>query len=241
MELFWPESNQRHSDPSAEWFKGCPTPVLDFCWAEASPKVYDLSSRPPPTCSFPIVNEHVSCFCSITHSSCLVGHTEPGLTNYTVGTVLQQWRVVFPVWSHEAESPERPAHQLLPGPRPPSAQPCLSQCLHRCFSRLGYFPILDPVGGEPLLSERTAHCPLPTAQVCFTKQFPWLPSLGVCGSQGDSGELACGYPEPARPWSPQAFPGLRARLVLRPFCLLSHQPWLSVLPILSPNLLSPRR
>lgn len=130
--------------------------------------------------------------------------------------MLQQWRVVFPVWSHEAESPERPAHQLLLWPSPTLSPalpfPVPTQMLQSAW----LLPILDPVGGEPLCSQRelpTAHCPL--LRCALQSSFPGFLSLGVCGSQGDSGELACGYPEPARPWSPQAFPGLRARLVLR--------------------------
>lgn len=115
-----------------------------------------------PTCSFPIVNEHV--LHSLHHAQFLFGGAhEPGLTNYTVGTVLQQWRVVFPVWSHEAESPEQPAHQLLLWPSPTLSPalpfPVPTQMLQSAW----LLPILDPVGGEPLCSQRelpTAHCPL---------------------------------------------------------------------------------
>lgn len=84
-ELFLSGSNQRRSDPSA----------LPQCLTSAGRRLRQrpiISSHPDfpgPACSFPIVNKHVSCVCSITHSSCLVGQTEPG-ADYAVVTVLQQ-------------------------------------------------------------------------------------------------------------------------------------------------------
>ena len=84
-ELFLSGSNQRRSDPSA----------LPQCLTSAERKLRQrpmISSHPDlpgPACSLPIVNKHVSCFCSITHSSCLVGQIEHG-ADYALGTVLQQ-------------------------------------------------------------------------------------------------------------------------------------------------------
>ena len=186
--------------------------MLDFCWAEASPKAYDLfPSRPPRSCLFFAHSEQTCQLFLLHHAQFLFGGTDRTwgwrCARNCAPAVEGGISCLVP-WGWESGAADTPAAALaLAHPQPSLA------------FRSAYTDA--PVGlatSHPRSRRRRAprlseNCPL--LRCALQSIFPGFLSLGVCGSQGDSGELACGYPEPAWLWSPQAFPGLRARLVLR--------------------------
>lgn len=113
--------------------------------------------------------------------------------------------MVFPVWSHEAESPERPAHQLLRWPSPTLSPalpfPVPTQMLQSAW----LLPILDPVGGEPLGSQRklpTAHCSGVLYKAVSLASSAWEcvdPRVILVRSPvGTQSLYGCGLPKPSQ-------------------------------------------
>ena len=144
--------------------------------------------------------------------------------------------MVFPVWSHEVESPERLTHQLLRSPSP-TLSPALPFAVPTQMLQLAWLlPILDPVGGESLGSQRTADCSGVLYKAFSLASSAWEcvdPRVILVSSPVGTQSLhGCGLPKPSQ----DSELGL-----CYAFCLLSHQPWLTVIPIVCPNLLSPRR
>ena len=112
--------------------------------------------------------------------------------------------MVFPVWSHEVESPERPTHQLLCSPSP-TLSPALPFAVPTQMLQLAWLlPILDPVG-EPLGSQRelpTSHCSGVLYKAVSLASSAWEcvdPRVILVSSPVGTQSLhGCGLPKPSQ-------------------------------------------
>lgn len=137
----------------------CAWPLLGWGFTEVLWPLPAPTSH--PTCSFPVLNMHVGCFCSISCSFCLVEQMECG-THWPLaqtcalepgGDISCLGPMRLTVWSrcHTHYSP-CPCH-------PQSCQNGTGASLALCCVCLDTpvdltIPILDPTGGEPLSSSR---------------------------------------------------------------------------------------
>lgn len=159
----------------------CAWPLLgwgfpEVLWPLPAPTSY-------PTCSFPVVNMHAGCFCSSSHSFCLVGQMECG-SHWPLGQscALERGGNIsclgprrLTIWSKcHTHCPPRPCH-------PQSCQKGTGTSLALCCVCLDTpvdltIPILDTTGGEPVSSSRLPnasshrpHCSQCSEQVLGVK------------------------------------------------------------------------
>lgn len=163
---------------------------------------------PGPTRSFPIVNKHVSSFCSIRHNSCLSRQRECG-----VHQPLGQNRAPEPVGDIPCLGPSRltvwGSCHICCSTRPWRPQPCwkgtrASLAFHSvCTDAPVDLATTDlrsqgRRGSQLLQSRVPAQCPLfrnEPGHNALQSSFPSFPSMGAFGPQRASGDLTCEYPE----------------------------------------------